>query len=90
MQLDCNQTSVESTTNGPTWTHGALQKIMLKQSRDQCVQSNVAYNIFPAQVAEIVQQLKDSGVFDVELGPQDILQLMNTMELDLKVSPSFS
>jgi hypothetical protein len=33
----------------------------------------------------MAKQLKDSGVFGVELGITDIFQLMNTMELDLKV-----
>lgn len=37
------------------------------------------------QVAQIAKALKDTGVFGVELGVKDIFQLLNTMELDLKV-----
>lgn len=36
-------------------------------------------------VGEIAAQLKSSRIFDVELGAKDILQLLTTMELDLKV-----
>eukprot|EP00750_Incisomonas_marina_P012480 INCI16889.2.p1 GENE.INCI16889.2~~INCI16889.2.p1 ORF type:complete len:325 (-),score=71.86 INCI16889.2:225-1199(-) len=36
-------------------------------------------------VAQVAKALKDTGVFGVELGVKDIFQLLNTMELDLKV-----